>query len=124
MEAKKGTMKPDSYKNINEEKSIVLKDNLISEESKRNKFMDKISKNNINISYEFLISRLSFKTYQMLSYFDKDIKDLIWKKYAERQKKMFLILQEYFKTIYIGEEKIKGIAIEAHTFPMIHLMVE
>jgi len=120
MEAKKGTMKANSYKNINKEKSIVLKNNLISEESKRNKFMDKISKNNINIPYEFLIPRLSFKTDQMLSCFNKDIKDLIWKKYAERQNKMFLMLQEYFKNIYIGEEKIKGIAIEAHTFPIIH----
>jgi len=39
-------------------KSIVFKNNLISEESKRNKFMEKISKNNINIPYEFLVPRL------------------------------------------------------------------
>ena len=71
--------------------------------------------------YEFLIPRLSFKTDQMLSCLGPDIISLIWKKYHERQMRLFQCLQNYFMDLYKGKEKHQGITIDTHTFPLLHL---
>jgi len=86
--------------------------------------MDKLSKSNKTLSstpYEFLIPRISFKTEQILSCFNQDIRDLIWKKYAERQYRIFLDIQEYFMDLYKGKDRHQGLSINIHVLPLIHL---
>jgi len=62
------------------------------------------SKQNISMPYEFLTPKMSFKTEQTFSCFTQDIKDLIWKKYAERQYNIFKNIQKYFMNLYIGKK--------------------
>ena len=68
-----------------------------------------------NIPYEFLPPRISFKTEQILSYFPQEITDLIWGKYAERQRKIFLDIQSFFMKLYKGNERHPGIVISTHS---------
>ncbi|XP_066341137.1 uncharacterized protein [Miscanthus floridulus] len=78
------------------EAKIIYEEDKVQEvilEDKRNKYLN-------NIPQEFLIPRLSFKTEQTLSYFTLDIKDLIWKKYAERHYKTIHDIQKYFMKLY------------------------
>ena len=83
-------------------------------EEKGNKYLN-------NIPQEFLIPRLSFKTEQTLSYFTRDVKDIIWKKYAERHYKTFHDIQKYFMKLYQGKERHLGIIVNTNTFPLLHL---
>ena len=71
---------------VQSEKEVIL-------EEKGNKYLN-------NIPQEFLIPRLSFKTEQTLSYFTRDVIDIIWKKYAERHYKTFHDIQTYFMKLY------------------------
>jgi hypothetical protein len=56
-----------------------------------------------------------------MSYFTRDIIDLIWKKYAERHYKTFDDIQNYFIKIYQGKEKHIGIIVNENIFPLLHL---
>ena len=78
------------------------------------------SKQNISTPYEFLTPKISFKTEQTLSCFTQDIKDLIWKKYTERQHNKFKNIQKYFMNLYIEKNKHQGISIDTHIFHLIH----
>ena len=75
----------------NQKKEVLL-------EEKGNKYLN-------NIPQEFLIPRLSFMTEQTLSYFTRDVIDIIWKKYAERHHKTFHDIENYFMKLYQGKEK-------------------
>ena len=74
-----------------------------------------------NTPQEFLVPRISFKTEQVLSCFTQDIIDLIWSKYAERQYKTFLDIQNYFIKLYQGKERQLGIIAKANIFPLLHI---
>ena len=110
----KSDMKRNSEAKIIYEENKVQSEKEVILEEKRNKYLN-------NISQEFLIPRLSFKTKQTLSYFTRDVKDIIWKKYAERHYKTFHDIQKYFMKLYQGKERHLGIIVNANTFPLLHL---
>ena len=58
---------------------------------------------------------------KVLSCFTQDIIDLIWIKYAERQYKTFLDIQNYFIKLYQGKERQLGIIAKANIFPLLHI---
>ena len=110
----KSDMKRNSEAKIIYEENKVQSEKEVILEEKGNKYLN-------NIPQEFLIPRLSFKTEQILSYFTRDIIDLIWKKYAERHYKTFHDIQKYFMKLYQGKERHLGIIVNANTFPLLHL---
>jgi len=110
----KSDMKRNSEAKIIYEENKVQSEKEVILEEKRNKYLN-------NIPQEFLIPRLSFKTEQTLSYFTRDVKDIIWKKYAERHYKTFHDIQKYFMKLYQGKERHLGIIVNTNTFPLLHL---
>ena len=98
---------------IYEENKVQLEEEVILEE-KENKYLN-------NTPQEFFIPRLSFKTQQILSYFTRDIIDLIWKKYVGRHYKTFHDIQNYFMKLYQGKERHLGIIVNANIFSLLHL---
>ena len=81
-----------------ENKIKLVEEVSLEKDKKENKYLDKTQQ-------EFIVPRISFKTEQVLSCFAQDIIDLIWSKYAERQYKTFLDIQNYFIKLYQGKER-------------------
>uniref|UniRef100_I1Q393 CCHC-type domain-containing protein n=1 Tax=Oryza glaberrima TaxID=4538 RepID=I1Q393_ORYGL len=79
------------------------------------------SQNPMSTTYENLQPRLSFRTEQTLSCFGQDILDLVWRKFKERQMKIFLGLQDYFFDLLEGRERNPAIRVIIYMLPLLRL---